>query len=41
MRIGKYNYIQQLKLRNEKALMFVINEYGGLQKIFSAERLEN
>ena len=30
MRIGKYNYIQQLKLRNEKALMFVIDQYGGL-----------
>lgn len=30
MRIGKYNYIQQLKLHNEKALMYVIDEYGGL-----------
>ena len=30
MRIGKYNYIQQLRLHNEKALMYVIDEYGGL-----------
>ncbi len=30
MRIGKFNYIQQLKLHNEKALMYVIDEYGGL-----------
>ncbi len=30
MRIGKYNFIQQLKLRNENALMYVIDEYGGL-----------
>lgn len=30
MRIGKHNYIQQLKRRNENALMYVIDEYGGL-----------
>lgn len=30
MRIGKHNYIQQLKMRNEKALMYVIDKYGGL-----------
>lgn len=30
MKIGKYNYIQQLKLHNEDALMYVIDEYGGL-----------
>lgn len=30
MRIGKNNYIQQLQLHNEKALMYVIDEYGGL-----------
>ncbi|NBI86270.1 sigma-70 family RNA polymerase sigma factor [Lachnospiraceae bacterium] len=30
MRIGKHNYIKQLKLHNEKALMYVIDEYGGL-----------
>lgn len=30
MRIGKNNYIQQIRLHNEKALMYVIDEYGGL-----------
>lgn len=30
MRIGKHNYIKQLKLHNEKALMYVIDAYGGL-----------
>ena len=30
MRIGKHNYIRQLQLHNEKALMYVIDEYGGL-----------
>lgn len=30
MKIGKYNYIQQLRLHNEKALIYVIDEYGGL-----------
>lgn len=30
MKIGKHNYIQQLQLHNEKALMYVIDEYGGL-----------
>ena len=30
MRIEKDNYIQQLRLHNEKALMYVIDEYGGL-----------
>lgn len=32
MKINKYNYIQQLKLRNEDALMYVIDHYGGLLK---------
>ena len=30
MKIGKKNYIKQLRLHNEKALAYVINEYGGL-----------
>ncbi len=30
MKIGERNYIQQLQLHNEKALMYVIDEYGGL-----------
>lgn len=30
MKIGKNNYIQQLQLHNEKALLYVIDEYGGL-----------
>ena len=30
MRIGQHNYIKQLKLHNEKALMYVIDTYGGL-----------
>ena len=30
MKIGEKNYIQQLQLHNEKALMYVIDEYGGL-----------
>lgn len=30
MRIGKHNYIRQLQLHNEKALIYVIDEYGGL-----------
>ncbi len=29
MKIGEKNYIQQLQLHNEKALMYVIDEYGG------------
>ncbi len=30
MKIGKHNYIRQLQLHNEKALLYVIDEYGGL-----------
>ena len=30
MRIGEHNYIQQLRLQNEDALMYVIDVYGGL-----------
>ncbi len=30
MRIGEHNFIQQLQLHNEKALLYVIDEYGGL-----------
>lgn len=30
MKIGEHNFIQQLKLHNEKALLYVIDEYGGL-----------
>ena len=30
MKIGEKNYIQQLQLHNEKALMYVIDKYGGL-----------
>ena len=30
MKIGEKNYIQQLQLHNEKALMYVIDAYGGL-----------
>lgn len=30
MKIGETNYIQQLQLHNEKALIYVIDKYGGL-----------
>lgn len=30
MKIGEHNYIQQLRRQNEKALMYVIETYGGL-----------
>lgn len=30
MKIGEKNYIKQLKLHNEKALAYVIDEYGGV-----------
>ena len=30
MKIGEKNYIQQLQLQNEKALLYVIDKYGGL-----------
>ena len=30
MEMGEKNYIQQLQLHNEKALLYVINQYGGL-----------
>lgn len=30
MKIGEQNFIQQLRLQNEKALLYVIDEYGGL-----------
>ena len=30
MRIGEHNFIQQLQLHNEKALLYVIDEYGSL-----------
>lgn len=30
MKINEDNYIQQLMLRNEDALMYIIDEYGGL-----------
>ena len=32
MRIGEHNYIQQLQLQNEDALIYVIETYGGLLK---------
>ena len=32
MKIDNHNFIQQLHLRNEAALMYVIDEYGGLIK---------
>lgn len=32
MKIGEHNYIQQLQQHNEKALLYVIDEYGGLLK---------
>ncbi len=32
MRIGEHNYIQQLQLQNEDALIYVIEKYGGLLK---------
>lgn len=32
MKIDDHNFIQQLHLRNEAALMYVIDEYGGLIK---------
>ena len=30
MKIGETNYIQQLQLHNEKALLYVIDKYGSL-----------
>lgn len=30
MKIGEKNYIRQLQLHNEKALLYVIDQYGGL-----------
>lgn len=30
MKIGEKNYIKQLRLHNEKALAYIIDEYGGL-----------
>ena len=30
MKIGEHNYIRQLQLHNEKALLYVIDKYGGL-----------
>ncbi len=30
MKIGKHNFLKQLKLQNEKALVYVIDAYGGL-----------
>lgn len=32
MKIGEHNYIQQLQLQNEDALVYVIDTYGGLLK---------
>ncbi len=32
MKIGEYNYIRQLRRQDEKALMYVIETYGGLIK---------
>ena len=32
MKIGEHNYIQQLQLQNEDALVYVIETYGGLLK---------
>ena len=32
MKIGEHNYIQQLQQHNEKALLYVIDAYGGLLK---------
>lgn len=32
MKVGENNYIEQLRLHNEKALMYVIDSYGGLLK---------
>lgn len=32
MKIDENNFIQQLRLKNEQALMYVIDEYGGLIK---------
>lgn len=32
MKIGEDNYIQQLQLHNEEALVYVIEKYGGLLK---------
>lgn len=30
MKIGEHNFIKQLRLHNEQALVYVIDEYGGL-----------
>ena len=39
MKIGKHNYIRQLQLHNEKALLYVIDAYGGLLKSIIRKQL--
>ena len=39
MRIGEHNFIRQLQLHNEKALVYVIDAYGGLLKSIIRKQL--
>ena len=39
MRIGENNYIEQLSLHNEAALIYVIDTYGGLLKSVISKHL--
>ena len=39
MRIGENNYIEQLGLHNEEALIYVIDIYGGLLKSIISKHL--
>ena len=41
MRIGEDNYIEQLCLHNEEALVYVIDIYGGLLKSVISKHLFN
>lgn len=39
MKVGENNYIEQLRLHNETALMYVIDTYGGLLKSVISKHL--
>lgn len=39
MKIGEHNFVQQLMRHNEKALDYVMNEYGGLVKAVICKQL--
>ena len=39
MKINEDNFVEQLKFRNEKALEYVIDNYGRIVKIYCKEAL--